>query len=329
MRFADPVYFLLIVPAVVLAVLVVRRRIGREATLRFSSLSTVKSAKPGRAFGGRAAQAILRTLALVFLAVALARPQTGTGEDRTSREVVDIVLALDVSGSMATLDFQPDNRLEAAKLEAKRFIEGRPDDRIGLVVFSGQSITQCPLTVDHQAILTMLDQIRLGMLEDGTAIGLGLANAVNRLKDAQAKSKVVVLLTDGVNNAGEIDPLTAAGLAKQFKVRVYTIGVGKEGTALLPVNDPMFGTRLIKVETEIDEKTLERIARETGGEYFRAQDSRGLREIFKQIDRLEKTEITVERHTHYDEHFFWPAWAAVILLLAEALWMHGLRVKIP
>lgn len=329
MRFASPVYFLLIVPAVVLAALFIRRMIGREATLRYPTLSTVKSAGAHPAIGGRAAQAFLRAAALVLLAAALARPQTGTGEDKTSREVVDIVIALDVSGSMATLDFQPDNRLTAAKIEARRFIEGRPDDRIGLVVFSGQSITQSPLTIDHQAVLALIDQIQLGMLEDGTAIGLGLANAVNRVKDAEAKSKVVVLLTDGVNNAGEIDPITAADLAKQYKVRVYTIGVGREGTALLPVKDPMFGTRLIKVETEIDEKVLDKIARETGGEYFRAQDARGLHEIFKKIDRLEKTQITVERHTHYDEHYFWFLWAALALLLAEAVWMNVLKVKIP
>jgi Ca-activated chloride channel family protein len=167
------------------------------------------------------------------------------------------------------------------------------------------------------------------MMEDGTAIGLGLGNAVNRLKDSEAKSKVIILLTDGVNNAGEIDPLTAAGLAKQYGMRVYTIGVGREGESLLPVSDPRFGTRVLKVETQIDEKVLMEIARQTGGSYFRAQDSRSLHEIFKQIDRLEKTEITVEKYTHYDEQFFWFLWPALFVLLFEIVWTNLVRVKLP
>jgi len=202
---------------------------------------------------------------------------------------------------MATLDFHPDNRLVAAKLEAKRFIEGRQNDRIGLVIFAGQSFTQCPLTVDHQAVLTLLEKIQLGTVEDGTAIGLGIANAVNRLKDSEAKSKVMILLTDGINNAGEIDPLTAADLAARFKIKVYTIGVGKEGVAYLPVNDPRFGPRLVQVETQIDEAALGKISSKTGGAYFRAQDERALHDIFQQIDRMERTEVQVETSMHYDE----------------------------
>ena len=273
--------------------------------------------------------ALLRAACLTLLVFALARPQTGTGEDKTTQQVLDIVVSLDVSGSMATLDFQPDNRLVAAKQEAKRFIEARSTDRIGLVIFAGQSFTQCPLTTDHKAILALLDQIQLGTLEDGTAIGLGLASAVNRLKNSEAKTKIVVLLTDGVNNAGEVDPLTAADLAKQFNVRVYTVGVGKEGVSMLPVQDPVMGTRLLKVETQIDEKMLETIARKTGGRYFRAQDSRGLREIFKEIDKLEKTEVKVESYVHYDEHYFMFLWPALFLLLAELVWRGLLFVMIP
>ena len=329
MRFANPLYLLLLIPAAVLIVLYFNYRIGREGVLRFSNVELVKKSGGRKLSFGRLLTGLLRLLCFVFLVLAVARPQTGTGEDKTSQQVVDIMIALDVSGSMATLDFHPDNRLVAAKQEAKHFIEGRRNDRIGLVIFAGQSFTQCPLTVDHKAILTLLEQIQLGAMQDGTAIGLGLGNAVNRLKNSEVKSKVVILLTDGVNNAGEIDPLTAADLAKQLKIKVYTIGVGKEGTAYLPVEDPNFGTRLLKVETQIDEKMLDQIARRTGGQYFRAQDERGLRDIFHEIDQLEKTELKVERFTHYDERYFWFLWPALFFLLGELVWTNFLFVKIP
>lgn len=329
MTFKDPVFLALVLPAAVFFLLYLFGVIGKEAALRFSSLSLVKDAAGKRSVFRRIVPAVLRFSALVFLALALMRPQTGTGEEKSTQQVVDIMISLDVSGSMATLDFQPDNRLVAAKLEAKRFIEERKSDRIGLVIFAGESFTQCPLTIDHKAILALLDQIQIGMVEDGTAIGLGLANAVNRLKNSEAKSKVVVLLTDGVNNAGKIDPITAAGLAAQYKIKVYTIGVGKEGFAFLPVKDPVFGTRLLKVQTEIDEKLMGDIARKTGGRYFRAQDSRALRDIFREIDRLEKTEIKVEKFMHYDEHYFWFLWPALVLLCVEIVWTHLLFVKIP
>jgi Ca-activated chloride channel family protein len=329
MRFANPYYFLLFIPAVFFFLLYLRGTIGKEAVLRFSSLKLIEKAGARRLTGGRFFRALLRLAALAFLILALARPQTGTGEEKTTEHVVDIMVSLDVSGSMATLDFHPDNRLGAAKLEARRFVEGRRQDRIGLVVFAGQSITLSPLTVDRLAVLALLDRVQMGMLEDGTAIGLGLGNAVNRLKASDAKSKVIILLTDGVNNAGEIDPITASDLAKQFGIRVYTIGVGKEGEALLPIQDPRFGTRLIKVETQIDEKMLAEIARKTGGLYFRARDERGLREIFKQIDKLERTEITVETFTHYEERYFWFLWPALFVLLFEVFWTNAVSVKVP
>lgn len=329
MRFASPAYFSLLVPAGVFFLLYIRGRIGKEAMLRFSSLKLVKDTGVRRITFRRLFPAALRLIVLVLLVFALARPQTGTGEEKAKQEVIDIMIALDLSGSMATLDFHPDNRLVAAKLEAKRFIEGRKNDRIGLVVFAGQSFTQCPLTIDHRAVLSLLDKVQLGMMEDGTAIGLGLANAVNRLKNSEAKSKVVILLTDGVNNAGEIDPVTAAGLARQFRVRVYTIGVGREGTSLLPIQDPMFGTRLLKVETHIDEAMLQSIADKTGGAFFRAQDERALHEIFKRIDGLERTEVTIEKYTHYEEQFFWFLWPALFFILLELLWSQLVFVKIP
>ncbi len=329
MRFANPAVFLLVIPAALLFFLYIKNWIGKEPVLKFSSVKLVKDAGARRVTLGRLFAAAVRFAALVFLIAALARPQSSTGEEKSTEHVVDIMISLDISGSMATLDFHPDNRLNAAKIEARRFIEGRRHDRIGLVVFSGQSVTQCPLTTDRQALLALLDRVQIGMVQDGTAIGLGLANAVNRLKNSEAKSKVIILLTDGINNAGEIDPLTASDLAKQFKVRVYTIGVGKQGVSVLPINDPRFGTRLIKVETEIDEKMLRLISSKTGGRYFRAQDSGGLRDIFAEIDKLEKTEITVEKYTHYDENYFRFLWPALFILLFEIVWMNLLRVKIP
>ncbi len=329
MKFANLQYFLLLIPAFLFFFLFARRRIGKEAVLKFSSVALVKGAGAKRAAFGRLFQGLLRLMAMILLVAAIARPQTSSGEEKTTEFVVDIMISLDVSGSMATLDFHPDNRLAAAKLEARRFIEGRGRDRIGLVVFAGQSVTQCPLTVDRGAILALLDKVQLGMLEDGTAIGLGLANAVNRLKDSQAKSKVIILLTDGINNAGEIDPLTAANLAKEFRIRVYTIGVGKDGESILPIQDPRFGMRLLRVETQIDEKSLAAISRQTGGLYFRAQDERGLREIFKEIDKLERTEIKVETYTHYDERYFWFLWPAFFILLFEVVWTSLVSIKIP
>ncbi len=329
MRFSNPLYFLLFIPALLLFFAYVRGWVGKQASIRFSSLEIVRGAGAKKSSFDRLFQGFLRLLAAFFLILALARPQTGTGEEKTTEHVVDIVISLDVSGSMATLDFHPDNRLTAAKLEAKRFIEGRHSDRIGLVIFAGQSITQCPLTVDRQAILTLLERTQMGMLEDGTAIGLGLANAVNRLRNSEAKSKVVVLLTDGVNNAGEIDPLTASELAEQYKVRVYTIGVGKEGEAFLPVQDPRFGPRLLRVQTQIDEKMLTEISKKTGGKYFRAQHENALRDIFKEIDRLEKTEVTVEKFTHYEERYFFFLWPALFVLLFEVLWTNLVRVRVP
>jgi len=328
-KFADPVYFLLVLPAVVLFVLYVGGKVGRGASIRYSSVGLVKSAGARGLTGGKTFTALLRLVALCLLAAALARPQTGTGEEKTTQQVIDVAIALDVSGSMATLDFHPDNRLIAAKREAQRFVKGRPNDRIAFVVFAGQSVTQSPLTVDHRAIQTLIDRVQLGMLEDGTAIGLGLASAVNRLKGSEAKSKVVVLLTDGVNNAGEVDPLTAAGLAKELGVRVYTIGVGREGESILPINDPRFGTRLLRVQTQIDEKALTTIARRTGGRYFRAQDGRELRDVFEEIDRLERTEVSVERFTHFEEHYHLFLWPALFLLLFEILWMNVVRVRLP
>ena len=227
------------------------------------------------------------------------------------------MLTLDISGSMLARDFRPD-RLEASKNVATEFISGRPYDRIGLVVFSGESFTQCPLTTDHAVLINLLREIQSGMIEDGTAIGMGLATAVNRIKDSQAKSKVIILLTDGVNNRGEIAPATAAGIAKTYGIRVYTIGVGTQGIAPYPVNTP-FGIQYQDMPVEIDEGILKEISATTGGKYFRATDNNKLVQVYKEIDKLEKSKIDVRQFSRKEEKYFLPALLAFCLLAVEIL----------
>jgi Ca-activated chloride channel family protein len=329
MSFGRPLFLLLIPPVLALLYFYARGRLGREAAIRFSNLGLVQAAGARSVSGRRVFSALLKGLALVLFIVALARPQAGHGEEEATRLVVDMMISLDVSSSMGTLDFHPENRLEAAKLYARRFIEGREHDRIGLVVFSKHGVTQCPLTTDRPALLALLERVRMGTMEDGTAIGVGLAIAVNRLKESEAKSKVVVLLTDGVNNSGEIDPLTAGKIARKFGVRVYTIGMGVEGEALLPVPDGRGGTRLVRTETQIDEKTLEAISRTTGGRYFRVRDERALDAVFAEIDKLETTEVKVEHFTRYEDRFRpWLVWGC-LLLLAELAVTQFVWVRIP
>jgi Ca-activated chloride channel family protein len=250
------------------------------------------------------------------MVVALARPQTSEQLSKTTVEGIDIVLALDVSGTMLAADFEPD-RLTAAKDVAAKFIADRPNDRIGLVVFAGESYTQSPLTTDKAALQTLLAQVKFGVVEDGTAIGMGLATAVNRLRESEAKSKVVILLTDGVNNAGQIAPLTAADIAAEYGVRVYTIGVGKRGYAPYPYYDAWGNVRYQQQKVEIDEQTLTDIAAKTGGEYFRATSKTTLKEVYDRINALEKTRIETDNYTRHNEHFaVWLLWA-LALLVAE------------
>ena len=225
------------------------------------------------------------------------------------------MLTQDISGSMLARDFRPD-RLEASKNIATEFISGRPYDRIGLVVFSGESFTQCPLTTDHAVLINLLREIQSGMIEDGTAIGMGLATAVNRIKDSKAKSKVIILLTDGVNNRGEIAPATAADIAKTFGIRVYTIGVGTQGMAPYPVQTP-YGIQYQDMPVEIDEGILQEIAQKTGGKYFRATDNDKLIQVYKEIDKLEKSKIDVRQFTRKEERYLIPALIAFILLVFE------------
>lgn len=267
----------------------------------------------------------LRVLSITAIAIVLARPQSISSSEKTNSEGIDIIMALDVSGTMLASDLKP-TRLEAAKKVASEFVNDRPNDKIGLVIFAGESFTQCPLTTDHRILLNLLGEVRFGMIQDGTAIGLGLANSVNRLKDSKSKSRVVILLTDGSNNAGQIAPKTAAELAASYGIRVYTIGVGS-GYASEGI-DPRTGQR-VRIDADMDEKTLTEIAGITGGEYFRAKDNSSLKAIYDQIDDMEKYHISVNTVTRRKE-LYWPfALLALCLIGAELIMRRTLLRSIP
>lgn len=269
----------------------------------------------------------IRMLVMSILIIAIARPQTRNDEERIEGEGIDIILCIDVSGSMLAEDFLP-NRMEAAKEVAIKFIEGRKTDRIGLVIFSGESFTQCPLTTDHAVLISQVYGIRSGVLQDGTAIGSGLATSVERLKKSESKSKVVILLTDGENNGGLIPPNTAKEIAKVFRVKVYTIGVGTDGYANMPqqANGTVVRTQ---EKVNIDEKLLTQIASETGGNYFRAKDNESLKNIYSEIDKLEKSKIETSKFAKYAEEFYPLAIAVVLLLLVEAWLRYKTLRKFP
>ncbi len=313
--FAYPwmLYFLLIIPVMIFWYWKIGK--AKQPSLTYSSLKIFKDIPPSLKEKTRHVPIILRSLAIAFLIVALARPQSFSSGQNVTTEGIDIVIALDISGSMISEDFKP-NRVEAAKNVADKFIDGRPNDRIGLVVFARQAFTQCPITIDHDVLKNLLQKVEPGMVPDGTAIGNGIADAVGRLKDGQAKSKVIILLTDGVNNAGEIDPLTAAEIAKTYGIRVYTIGVGTEGQAPYPIQTP-FGIRYQMMPVEIDEGLLQTIAQTTGGQYFRATNNRTLNEIYKKIDKLEKSKIEVTSYRNAAELFSDWLDIGLVLLLVE------------
>ena len=270
---------------------------------------------------------IFRILALSCIIIALARPQTKFDETQTEGEGVDIILCIDVSGSMTAQDFSP-NRMEAAKKVAEDFVDNRPSDRIGVVIFAGESFTQCPLTTDHYVLKTQIEQIRSGLLEDGTAIGSGLATSVDRLRNSKSKSKVVILLTDGMNNGGLIDPSTALEIAKTFHVKVYTIGVGTNGYAPTPVSTPL-GIVMQNQKVSIDETLLKNIAQQTGGKYFRATDNSSLQDIYKEIDKMEKSKVEITTFHRYTEKFYPFIFAAMALLLLEIILRYTLFKKFP
>lgn len=325
--FANPefLFLLLVIPGMV-AWYYYRLQL-KESEVRYSTLQPFASLKPSVKERARHLPFALRMIALALVIIALARPQTTSKGENVYSEGIDIVLVLDISGSMLAEDFKP-NRIEAAKEVAQEFITGRTNDRIGLVIFSGESFTQCPLTVDYQVLKSLIKPLKSGMIEDGTAIGLGLGTAVNRLRESKAKSKVIILLTDGVNNRGEIDPLTAAQIAQSYGIRVYTVGVGTIGEAPYPV-PTAFGVRYQMVPVEIDEKVLTRVAEMTDGKYFRATDNRKLKAIYQEIDRLEKTRIEVRSYRRYTELFYSLVFGAVILLLIDVGIANTWLRKIP
>ncbi len=295
-------------------------------TLRFSDITRAAGVRKSWRQKFFFLPEFLRFLLLSFLILGMARPQKGTRNLESSTSGIDIMLVMDISGSMKAEDFHPQNRLYVAKQVTRDFIMGRQTDRIGLVILAKESFTQCPLTVDYGVLLNLLGEVRFGLIEDGTAIGMGLINGVNRLKDSPAKNKVIILLTDGANNAGAIDPLTAAGVAQALGVKVYTIGIGRPGLVPMPVDDPVFGRRYMQVQSDLDEETLQKMARTTGGRFFRAKDPQALAQIFKEIDALEKTKIKLKEYWEFDEKFRTWAFLALSALVLE-LFLSGMLFR--
>jgi Ca-activated chloride channel family protein len=325
--FAYPwvLYFLFVIPLLIAWYFWKGRK--KQAAISYSSLKMFEKIPATFRERLRHLPFMLRMLAFIFLIIALARPQNYSAGQSINAEGIDIAMVLDISGSMLAEDFKP-NRLEAAKAVIDKFISARTTDRIGLVIFSREAFTQCPLTIDYSVLRNLLGDIRTGMIEDGTAIGNGIANGINRLKDSDAESRVIILLTDGVNNAGEVDPISAAEIASTFGIRIYTIGVGTRGEAPYPVQTP-FGTRYQMVPVEIDEAILKKIAEQTGGEYFRATNNRALEDIYNKIDKMEKTKIEITSYRNAKELF--AGWLGIgfVLLLLELLASKTILRKLP
>lgn len=311
--FKNPEFFYLFLLLIPMIAWYIWRQKKAGASIQFSSDMGFARIPKSWKYYFRHSVFVLQMLSLSALIAAMARPQSSNSWQNVTTEGIDIVIALDISSSMLAMDFQP-NRLEAAKDVATQFISGRPNDKIGLVVFSGESFTQCPLTTDHATVINLFRNLESGMIEDGTAIGNGLATAVSRLKESNAISKVIILLTDGENNRGEIAPVTAAELAKTFGIRVYTVGVGTIGTAPYPIQTP-FGVQVRDVEVKIDEQTLQKIASTTDGEYFRATNNNKLAQIYQEIDKLEKSKIDVKEFSKREEEYLKYALAGALLLL--------------
>jgi Ca-activated chloride channel family protein len=327
--FANPEFFWLLVLIPMLSVWYIWKRKTSSSSLLFSQGQVIKYLPKTFRQRTMGIPFILRMIALSLFIVAMARPQGHIGTTESTTEGIDIVLSMDVSVSMLAQDFSP-NRMEASKKIAEEFVNDRPNDRIGLVAFSGESMTLCPLTTDQGAVISQLQTLKDGMLPDGTAIGMGLSTAVSSLKNSDSKSKVIILLTDGVNNAGVISPTTAAEIAKTFGIRVYTIGVGKKGKAKSPVARAANGQYIFDfVDVEIDEKMMEQIAEMTGGKYFRAENESKLREIYAEIDQMEKNIVKVMEYHNKPDKFWWVVFAGTILLAAEWLLRLTLYKQIP
>ena len=325
MQFLNPYILILgvVIPLLALHYILAGRR---GATLKVSTIG-------GRAprtlrYWLRHLPVVLRLCALAAIVIALARPVEVHSESETTTEGIDIVMAMDISGSMLARDFEPD-RLTAAKQLASEFVADRSGDRLSVVAFAGEAFTQCPLTSDQASVQTMLARLRSGVVDDGTAIGNGLATAINRLRESGAESKVVVLLTDGVNNRGQISPVMAAEIARDLGIKVYTIGVGSRGKAPFPAVDMFGNTSYVMADVEIDETLLRKIAKTTGGEYFRAEDNKALKEIYDRINLMEKSEVQVTNYTSYEELYLWWVVLALLLLAAEFLIERVVLNRIP
>jgi Ca-activated chloride channel family protein len=317
-KFANPAFLWLLLCIPALGYYLWWRRRKMSIDLQFSSLNIFKKIPVTLRERLRNVPVSLRMLAIAAFIIALARPQSVSDKQNISTEGIDIVLELDISGSMLAEDFDP-NRIEAAKQVASEFIDGRMNDRIGLVVFSGESFTQCPLTTDYPVLKNLLREVKNGMIADGTAIGLAIANGVNRLKESKTKSKVMILLTDGVNNRGEIDPVTAARIAATYGIRIYTVGVGAHGEAPYPMQTPL-GIRRQMIPVDLDEKGLTQVADMTGGKYYRATDNRKLKAIYKEIDQLERTKIEVTAYKKYSELYGgWMLFGLIAVLIEIGL----------
>jgi Ca-activated chloride channel homolog len=317
LSFALPWYFIFLLLLPVLIWWEFKGKSRQQPSFRLTSLTGIKGLKPTWRVRFRPVLIVLRSIAFIALVVALARPQSSNVSESVDSDGIDIVLSVDVSGSMMAEDLKP-NRIEAAKQVANDFVDKRANDRIGLVIFSGESFTQCPITIDHNIVKEQIDAMKSGMLQDGTAIGMGLATAVDRLRNSKAKSKIIILLTDGVNNTGLIDPSTALEIAKAYKLRVYCIGVGSRGEAPYPVQTPT-GIQKQMVPVEIDEALLKNIATQTGGKYFRATSNNSLASVYKEIDQLEKSKVEVSSFKHFTDLFLPFALLALFCFSLEML----------
>ena len=328
LEFAYPAFFWALVLLPVMIVWYILR--GRKSTssMTLSGFENLDEKVGSSRIWLRHLLFLLRLAVVSLIIVVLARPQSSNKWEQITTEGIDIVMCMDVSGSMRAMDFRP-NRLEASKDVGIEFVNARENDRFGLVVFAGESFTQCPMTTDRGVVVNFLKDIDFGVIEDGTAIGMGLATAVNRIKDSKAKSKVVILLTDGVNNRGDVGPVTAAEIAASFGIRVYTIGVGTRGTAPVPVQDAFGRTITRSMPVEIDEEVLQKIAATTDGTYFRATDNSKLREIYQQIDELEKTRMDVKQFSNKKEEYFPFLLAAMLILLFEIMLRYTIFRTIP
>jgi len=327
MKFNNPEYLWLLLILIPLVLWYIFKQFKSDASMQISTTEPFSKMPKSRKHYLFHLLFLLRMLVVILLILVIARPQLSNHFQTETTEGIDIMLSLDISGTMLAEDLRP-NRLEAAKNVATEFVSSRPNDNIGLVVFAGESFTQCPLTNDHAVLVNLFQGVQYGMIEDGTAIGLGLANAVSRIKDSQAKSKVIILLTDGSNNAGDVAPLTAAEIAQSFGIRVYTIGVGTRGVAPYPVQTPV-GIRYQDLPVDIDEDMLREVASLTGGQYFRATDTNNLKSIYQEIDQLEKTKLSVRQYSKKNEVYLPFLLAAFFLLLAELVLRHTFLRRLP